>query len=78
MLTTMIRRLFQFLVVRATRSRFAAFGAVLIAMLFARSLMREATHQVRRPSPNGQTEAPASAREGIVIDGEYRRLDPRR
>lgn len=78
MLTTMIRRLFQFLVVRATRSRFAAFGAVLVAMLFTRHLMREATTHARRPGPDRQTAERTSARESIVIDGEYRRLDPRR
>ncbi len=78
MLTTMIRRLFQFLVVRATRSRFAAFGALILAMLFARHLMREVTTHARRPGPDRQTAERTSAREGIVIDGEYRRLDPHR
>jgi hypothetical protein len=77
-MTPMIRRLFQFLFVRAPRNRFAAFGALILAMLFARHLMREATTHARRPGPDRQTAERTSTREGIIIDGEYRRLDPRR
>lgn len=78
MFTTMIRRLFQFLIVRAPRSRLAALGAMLVALCFARRLMR--TAQQARPQADHQAGTPqeSDSPRGRVIDGEYRRVDPRR
>lgn len=74
MFTTMIRRLFQFLIIRAPRNRLAALGAMLVALCFARRLMR--TAQQARPQANTSQES--SSPRGRVIDGEYRRVDMRR
>lgn len=74
MFTTMIRRLFQFLVARAPRNRLAALGAMLVALCFARRLMRIA----QQAHPQADTRRESSSPRGRVIDGEYRRVDPRR
>jgi hypothetical protein len=61
-----LRKLFAYLVVRAPRSRLAAFAATLLALLFARRLMQEAA-ATRSASSGGAR--------GRVLDGEYRRID---
>lgn len=69
-MTSILRKIFLFLVVRAARNRLAALAATLLALLFGRRLMREAA--IFRPAHASDRDADRRHR---ILDGEYRRID---
>lgn len=72
-MTSILRKIFLFLVVRAARNRLAALAATLLALMFGRRLMREATaaRTAHRPTAANRD----ADRRRRILDGEYRRID---
>lgn len=65
--TMLVRKSFLFLVARIHRSRLAALGAAMLALLFARRLTTQAAAQGNSADSRSR-----------VIDGEYRRINETR